>query len=118
MSESLSSGNHGNTLPGIGGRNRTSIAKVGGALGVAGTMIGVAIFVAACAGYGAAFALSPIPLILGSVGLLLTIAGGFFAQDVGLEDPQVVACYAINVAVIAGALLEMALWKNWMIFAH
>ena len=117
MSESTSSGTLDYRSPGIRS-NRTSIVKVGGALGVAGTLIGFAIFVSACAGYGAVFALSPIPLILGSVGLLLTIVGGFFSQDVGLEDPQVVACYVINIAVIAGALAEMALWKNWMLFAH
>lgn len=113
-------GQHGNTLdyrsPSI--RRGTSIAKVGGALGVAGTMIGFAIFVAACAGYGAAFALSPIPLILGSVGLILTLIGGFFSEDIGMDDAQVLACYVVNIAVIAGALLEMAFWKNWMIFAH
>ena len=109
MSESMSSGSI---------RSTTSISKVGGALGVAGTMIGFAIFVAACAGYGAAFALSPIPLILGSVGLILTLYGGFFSKDIAMDDPQVVACYLINIAVIAGALLEMAFWKNWMVFAH
>jgi hypothetical protein len=123
MSESTSSGSgghHGNTLDyrGPGTRGGTSLAKVGGALAVAGTMIGFAIFIGACAGYGAAFALSPIPLILGSVGLVLTLIGGFFSEDIGMDDPQVVACYVVNIAVIAGALLEMAFWKNWMIFAH
>ncbi|MGB7159525.1 MAG: hypothetical protein WBD40_15770 [Tepidisphaeraceae bacterium] len=116
MSESTSA--HGTTLdyrgPGI--RRASSLARIGGALGVAGTLIGFAIFMGACAGFGAAFALSPIPLILGVVGLALTIVGGFFSEDVGLEDPQVVACYAINVAVIAGAMLELAMWKGWPIF--
>jgi len=112
MSESSSALGSGHTV-----RRGSSLAKIGGSLGVAGTLIGFAIFLFACAGFGAAFALSPIPLILGFVGLALTIAGGFFSQDVGLEDPQVVACYAINVAVIAGAALEFALWKGWPIFS-
>jgi hypothetical protein len=121
MSESSAAGHgHETTLdyrgPGI--RRGSSLAKIGGALGVAGTMIGFAIFLFACAGFGASFTLSPIPLILGIVGFALTLIGGFFTEDVGLDDPQVVACYAINVAVIAGALLEMAMWRGWMVFYH
>jgi hypothetical protein len=118
MSETTSSGAHGSPLdhrgPGI--RSGSSIAKIGGALGVAGTFIGFAIFIAACAGFGAAFALSPIPLVLGVVGLMMTCAGGFFSDDVGLDDPQVVACYAVNAAVIVGAILEFAIWRGWNIF--
>lgn len=117
MSESTSSG-HGSTLdyrsPGL--RRTSSLARVGGALGVAGTLIGFAIFLFACAGFEAAFALSPIPLILGFVGLVLTLIGGFFHDDVGLDDPQVVACYVINIAVIVGAMLEFAIWRGWPIF--
>lgn len=117
MSESTSSG-HGPTLdyrrPGL--RSGSSVARIGGALGVAGTFIGFAIFIFACAGFEASFALSPIPLILGVVGLVLTLVGGFFHDDIGLDDPQVVACYAINIAVIVGAMIEFAIWRGWPIF--
>ena len=122
MSESSAGSGHGQAQtfdyrgPGI--RRGSSLAKIGGALGVAGTMIGFAIFIFACAGFGASFTLSPIPLILGIVGFALTLIGGFFTEDVGLDDPQVVACYAINVAVIAGALLEISMWRGWMVFYH
>ncbi len=109
---------HGTSLnyrsPGL--RTRSSIARIGGALGVAGTFVGFAIFCFACAGFDKAFALSIIPLIFGFVGLTLTLVGGFFYDDVGLDDPQVVACYAINIAVIAGAMLEFAIWRGWPIF--
>lgn len=109
---------HGTSLdyrsPGI--RRSSSLARVGGALGVAGTFIGFAIFVFACAGFEASFALSPIPLILGVVGLTLTLVGGFFYHDVGLDDAQVVACYVINIAVIVGAMLEFAIWRGWPLF--
>jgi hypothetical protein len=115
MSESSA---HGAPLnyqsPGL--RRGASLSKIGGSLGVAGTFIGFAIFVGACAGFEASFALSPIPLTLGAVGLLLTLIGGFFSDDVGLDDPQVVACYAINIAVITGAMLEFAIWRGWPIF--
>ena len=85
-------------------------------MGVAGTIIGFGIFIFACAGFEAAFALSPIPLILGVVGLALTLIGGFFQDEIGLDDPQVVACYVINLAVIVGAILEIAVWRGWPIF--
>jgi hypothetical protein len=117
MSETTSSG-HGAPLdyrsPGL--RSGSSVAKIGGALGVAGTFIGFAIFMTGCAGFEAAFTLSPIPFVLGVVGLALTLVGGFFKDDVGLDDPQVVACYAINIAVIVGAMLEFAIWRGWNIF--
>jgi hypothetical protein len=99
MSESMSSGSI---------RSTTSISKVGGALGVAGTMIGFAIFVAACAATARVRALAD-PLILGSVGLILTLFGGFFSKDIAMEDPQVVACYLINIAVIAARCLR---WRS------
>ena len=95
---------------------RVSLARIGAALGVAGTIIGMAIFVVGCFGFSAVFALSLIPLVLGIPGLILTIVGGF-RKDHGLDDPQIVASYLINIAVIAGALLEMAIWMNWTFFA-
>ncbi len=118
MSETTTSGGHGAPLdyrsPGL--RSGSSIARIGGALGVAGTFIGFAIFMTACAGFEAAFALSAIPLVLGVVGLAMTLIGGFFNDDIGLDDPSVVASYAINIAVIAGAMLEFAIWRGWNIF--
>ena len=48
---------------------------LGGALGIAACLIGLAIFLVACAGFGAVFMLSIIPLILGAVGFVLSIVG-------------------------------------------
>lgn len=93
-----------------------SYGKIGGALGIAGTIIGIAIFVAGCFGFGASFMLSPIPLALGVIGLVLTIIGGF-QRHAGVEDTHIVASYLINIAVIAGGLLEMAVWLGWTLFA-
>jgi hypothetical protein len=98
-------------------RAGTSLVKVGGALAIAGTVIGTAIFVMGCFGFGAAFALSPIPVILGAVGLSLTLVGGFFQDPVGVEDTHAVAALLLNIAVIAGGFLEIAIWRGWSIFA-
>ena len=94
---------------------KTPLAKIGGALSIAGSIIGILIFVGGCFGFAASFYLSPIPLALGTIGLILTIIGGF-QKHPGLEDTHVVAGYLINIAVICGALLEMAVWLNWTFF--
>ena len=100
-----------------GTSNDISLVKVGGALAIAGTCIGTAIFVAGCFGFSAAFALSLIPTILGVVGLALTLIGGFVQKPIGVEDTHALAAYALNLAVIVGGLLEVALWRGVPIFA-
>ena len=108
MSEAL----HGGTV-----RGGTSISKLGGALGVAATFIGFAIFLVGCAGFDAVFPLGILPLILAVVGLVLTFAGGLMNRTAGMEDPHVVASYFINIASILGALLLISVWKGWRYFA-
>ena len=93
-----------------------SLAKIGGALGIAGSVIGILIFLAGCFGFSAAFYLSLIPLILGVPGLVLTIIGGF-QKNPGIEDTGIIASYLINIAVIAGSLLLVAAWLHWSFFA-
>jgi hypothetical protein len=108
------SGSHGYHHPAAG--SGRSLVKIGGALGVAATFIGFAIFVVGCFGYAAVFGLSIIPLVLGGIGLGLVIAGGFFQQDIGVDDMSVVASYCITLAAIAGAGLLVAVWRGWPIF--
>lgn len=100
---------------GAGGR-ATGLPRVGGALGMAGAFIGTAIFVLGCFGISAAFSLSYIPLILGAVGLVLTLCGIFYPR-VAAEDSHVVAALLVNVAVIAGALLEIMVLRGQPIFS-
>jgi hypothetical protein len=102
---------------GAGGAGGTSLVKVGGVLAIAGTIIGAAIFMMGCFGFSAAFTLSIIPLILGTVGIVLTFVGGIFQKPIGVEDTHVLAALILNVAVIAGSLLEIAIWFNKPIFA-
>jgi hypothetical protein len=117
MSEGISSSApldyHHPATPVGGGR---SLVKIGGALGVAATFIGFAIFITGCFGFSAVFPLAVIPLVLAVVGLGLVIAGGFFQQSVGVEDMAVVASYFITLAAIAGAGLLIAVWRGWPIF--
>ena len=93
------------------------MVKVGGALAIAGTIIGVLIFVAGCFGFGAAFMLSLIPAIFGAVGLILAIIGGVVQRPVGVEDTHVLAAIVLSIAVLVGGLLEVAIWRGVPIFA-
>ena len=95
----------------------TSLAKVGGALGIAGAIIGVAIFIAGCFGFGAAFTLSMIPTILGALGLILVIVGGVAQHPIGVEDTQALAAIFVSTAVLFGGLLEVCVWLGKPIFA-
>ena len=94
-----------------------SMVKVGGALAIAGTIIGTLIFVAACFGFGAAFSLSLIPTIFGAVGLVLAIVGGLVQHPVGVEDTHVLAAILIGLACFLGGLIEVAIWRGVPIFA-
>src|SRR5687767_8631256 len=100
----------------VAAANATSLPRIGGVLGVAGTFIGTGIFLLACFGFSAAFYLSLIPLILGVVGLVLTLCGIFYKQIAG-EDTHVVAALLINLAVIVGGILEVCLWRGIPFFA-
>src|SRR5690348_4018932 len=76
---------------------KTYLVQIGGALGIAGSIIGLGIFLMACAGFDAAFSLSLIPLALGVPGLILTIIGGFAQETPGLEDTAAIAAIFVNV---------------------
>src|SRR5687767_13341799 len=111
MADTLHYASPGATRAGI------SLVKVGGALAIAGTIIGSLIFVAGCFGFGAAFMLSLIPTIFGAVGLVLAIIGGVAQHPVGVEDTHVLAAIVLNIAVLVGGLLEVAIWRGVPIFA-
>ena len=93
------------------------MVKVGGALGIAGAIIGIAIFVAGCFGFGAAFTLSVIPTLLGALALILVIVGGLAQHPIGVEDTHALAAIFVSLAVLAGGLLEVCVWLGKPIFA-
>ncbi len=99
------------------GQGSGSITKFGGALGIAASFIGFAIFFAGCAGFEAAFKFALIPMILAVPGLLLTIYGGTVQRTAGMEDSHVVASICLNLACIMGALILISVWKGVPIFA-
>src|SRR4051812_32784686 len=94
----------------------TQLPRIGGVLGMAGTFIGTALFLLACFGFSASFYLAPIPLILGTIGLVLTLCGMFF-KTVAAEDSHVVAALLVNLAVIVGSMMELCFLLNKPFFA-
>jgi hypothetical protein len=94
--------------------NRTSLTRLGGSLGIAACCIGMAIFVIACFGYQAAFALSFLPVIMSGVGFVLSVLGGVFKR--GVDETGPLSGIFINLFGLLGGLLLMAVWQDWMIF--
>jgi hypothetical protein len=94
----------------------TPLARIGGYLAIAGTLIGSGIFLLGCFGFSAAFYLSLLPVLLGAIGLFLSIIGPTVQHPVGVEDPGVLAAIVLNIAVICGGLLEVCIWLNVPIF--
>lgn len=95
---------------------RSSLAQAGGSLGIAGVVIGFAIMLTACAGFGAAVKFSFLPLALGCVGMILTIAGAALKRTTVDLDTHVLASIFLNLFCIMGGLLEMAAWRHWEVF--
>jgi hypothetical protein len=116
MTDSHNAGAHAGGASSASGTRRTSLAQLGGGLGIAGALLGFAIFFSACAGFSAVFILSPLPIILGAVGLVLAVVGGVTQQDLHIPDPAVLAAVFLSVFAIVGGLLLMAAWLGWQIF--
>jgi hypothetical protein len=94
-----------------------SLVKVGGALAIAGTIIGALIFLAACFGFGASFTLSIIPTIFGAVGLVLAIIGDDSAPGRGRGHARAGARSCSASRAWLGGLIEIAIWRGVPIFA-
>jgi hypothetical protein len=100
--------------PGI--QKDAMLVRIGGALGIAACIIGLAIFVAACAGFDAAFTLALLPTIMGFVGLVLTVIGGLWKHGQKTEATHELAAVAVSLWGLLGGLVLMAAWRGWEVF--
>jgi hypothetical protein len=99
--------------PAVTTRDRFSLLRAGGALGVAAVTVCLLLFVLACFGFNAAFRVFPwVPLIASVAGILLTFAGGFWRapQD---EDTHVLFGLFTNAMALFSALLELGVGNKW-----
>jgi len=110
MSETTSTGDLAPSSPKV-----SPIASLGGLLGVTACFIGLTIFLAGCAGFGWAFKLAWLPLILAGAGLLLTIVSGIIRQS-SVENINLLASVLVNVFGIVGGIFEWAFAHGSTIF--
>ena len=95
--------------------NRISWVQLGGSLGIAGSCIGLAIFIAGCFGVSAAFSLSIIPLAMGAVATVLVTLGGWIRHESDLGSTAPMAAVFPALMSLLGGLILLATWLNWPI---
>jgi hypothetical protein len=110
MADTLNYAAPGTTRAGI------SLVKVGGALAIAGTIIGAMIFVAGCFGFSAAFMLSLIPTIFGAVGSCSRSSAGSCSTRRRGRHARARGDRPERRGARRG-LLEIAIWRGVPIFA-
>ncbi len=93
--------------------HRSTLLRMGGTIGFAAATIGILLFLIGCAGYGAAFRLSMIPVGLGAFGLVLSLVAGLTARNRLSDGTQVLAGVFTGVLGLLSGLCEMAIWLNW-----
>ncbi len=98
----------------LGGKGSGSMVRVAGGLGLAACVVGLAIFLAGCAGYEGALSLSAIPLVLGLPGVVLSILGAVFQENP--EDTHVMGALFPCILGVIGGVVEMAAWLHWPVF--
>jgi hypothetical protein len=106
---------HLHTTHGIG-HGPSSTIVVGAGMGIAGAFLGLVIFLAACFGLEGSFLFSPLPFVLGTIGLILCIVGAVRGRG-NLDDTQVLGAMFVCFFGIVGGLLEMSVRYKWAIFA-
>lgn len=92
------------------------LVRFGGILGIAASVAGLLILVAACHGLQQAVSFSYVPIALAGVGLLLSLVGAVAQHHRIDEDTHVLLALFTNGIGIVGGLLEMAVWRGWNLF--
>jgi hypothetical protein len=92
------------------------VLKIGGGLGIAASVIGLAVLIAGCAGFPKAMYLGVVVTILAGAGLITALVGAWTQKHLIAEDTHVLQALFANVIGIVGGVLEMALAFNWAIF--
>src|SRR5687768_3854263 len=81
------------------------LVRLGGLLGIAGTLTGLILLVVGCAGYSKAMAAGPIVAGVGGLGLLIVLIGAFTQHRRLGEDTHVLqALFACLLSIIGGVL--------------
>jgi hypothetical protein len=97
----------------IGISRKSSLVKIGGSLGIAGSFISLFLFLFALFGFSAAFMLAILPVAFGGLGTVLTIIGAILHKHEGEAETQPIsAIFACTMAMVAGGI-ELQMWLSW-----
>jgi hypothetical protein len=89
---------------------RTSLVKIGGALGIAASFIAIGIFTAALFRLDAAFMLCFVPLAFGVIGLVLSVVGAVTSTHHGEDETHPISALFVCMTGIIGGALELYAW--------
>jgi hypothetical protein len=105
---------HSHASPTLPGQGPSTMIMVGGGMGIAGAFLGLIIFLTACFGLDGAFLFSPLPFLLGAIGLVVCIVGAVIGKG-NVEDTQILGVMFVCLFGIVGGLLEMSVRFGWHI---
>ena len=91
------------------------LLRLAGMIGLAACVLGLVLLLAGCAG-AKWFAASPVIILMGSAGLLISLLGALTQRRRISEETHVLLAVFTNVIAIIGGLIEMAVWKGWPLF--
>lgn len=89
---------------------RASAVKIGGAMGIAASFIGLGVFFVGLFGFNAVFMLSILPILLGGIGMVLSIVGATIHQPSGDEETQPISALFCCLAGLLFGLIELSIW--------
>src|SRR5262245_56346069 len=91
---------------------RTSLVKMGGALGIGASFVAIAAFTVALFRLEAVLMLAFVPLLLGSAGLVLSIIGGVTSTHHGEDETHPISALFVCLFGIIGGALELYAWMH------
>jgi hypothetical protein len=91
------------------------LLRLAGIIALTSVLGGFLILLAGCAG-AQLFALSPIIVAGGALGLLLALLAATIQRHRITEETHLLLALFAGVISILGGLLEMAVWKGWALF--
>jgi hypothetical protein len=87
---------------------KTSLAKLGGSIGMASCFVNLGAFLMILASFDAAFMLVPLGIILGAIGFIIAIVGGVTQKYAGPDETQPLAAFFVSfMGLVGGSFLWM-----------
>lgn len=93
------------------------LVKLGGSIGIASAFIGLAIFLVGLVGIHPVFMLSILPILLGGIGMVVTVIGAVMHTPGGADETTPIsAIFCCMFGLIFGAI-EWYIWSSFAVIA-